>query len=106
MPSSLYRRLLVLRWALPIFLCLLAQTYLILVDWPSEVDEISLIIPEILFYAVLGPLAVWLIFRWLARRVHERDEAESYLNRLYHLSLEIALNQDVRKLVEIGLSMP
>ena len=109
--STLYRRLLVIRVILVIILLLLPF-------FDEFINEIldpthrgwavvaSSWAADFLLYGTLGPVAVWLTFAWLIRRVRERDEAERYLQSLHLLSVEAAASTDVEALVNVALQMP
>jgi signal transduction histidine kinase len=75
-------------------------------DWPTALENLTHHFPDALFYAVLGPVVLWLVFTWLMRRVSERDKAIADLIRLRYFTEEIATVSDMASLIDIALCMP
>ena len=68
-PASAVRLLGVLRWLLPLALCVIAVG----VEWAEHVAEAEPVTPyfaaEVLIFSVVGPVAVWFTLSWVARLV-------------------------------------
>ncbi len=105
--SSLFNRLRLLRRVLPPVTFLAGIAY--------EIVEHGLLnqhvppaafVGELIFYAMVGPLLIFVALTWLMRRVAERDVAETRLKVLYDVSRQSGAARSLDELQQIALSVP
>ncbi len=93
--SRLYRRIMLLRWLLPLAIFLLVALYEAwehILALPFHAPETDLANPSFfvagtLIYGGVGPFVIWLVLSWIAGRVAEQQRAQEELERV-HTSLQ------------------
>ncbi|GAB4542027.1 MAG: hypothetical protein Kow0063_33510 [Anaerolineae bacterium] len=105
--GSLYRSIRLLRHILPItaFLFVLVHQSLTY-EWLHSPQWPAYLLWQVLPYATIGPIVVWLALSWFLRWASERDEAEAHLRCLHDISRQAASAADLEAIVDIALQMP
>lgn len=105
--DSIYRIVRLLRYILPItaFLFVVAHQS-VTHNWLRSPQLSSHLLWQVLPYATIGPVVVWLALTWFVRWARERDEAEAHLHCLYKISQQAATATEMEAIVDIALHIP
>ena len=105
--NSLYRIVRLLRFVLPITAFLFVVVHQSITHDLLRSRQLSAhFLWQVLPYATIGPVVVWLALTWFVRWARERDEAEAHLHCLHKISQQAATATEMEEIVDIALHMP
>lgn len=83
--QNIEREILIVQWGLPLVLVCVVLGYEIAEHWLEKQESFPSpdFLGEVFFFGILGPIAVWLVLRWIRREWLEREQDKQALQRMY-----------------------
>jgi hypothetical protein len=105
--GSLHRSVRLLRFILPATALLFVLVHQSLTHgWLRSPQLSPHLLWQVLPYATIGPILIWLALTWFTRWAREWDEAEAHLHCLHDISRQAATATGTEAIIDIALKMP
>ena len=94
---NLERQLLFVQWALPLILVGIVLVYEVTEHFLLKEETFPSLdfLGEILFFGVLGPIAVWIVMRWIRAEWYQRERDKQALEQMYNELSRVQRRLDV-----------